>query len=155
MFYVYIYFSKTKNKSKYLCSLFRSSEYNHVAVGDGTLVYEPTGSHRWWLDHGYRDHYPGLQVVLRISGGQLDHLTQTDSNPGGQLDHLKAWQIDDADKGFIPGEWYWVKILTRNDCVGIAARELRKAGVAVPWFVFTPGQLFDFLRRMGAEISLG
>jgi len=151
----YVYFSKTKNKSRHLCSQLNSSEYNHVAVGDGTLVYEPTGSHRWWLDHSYRDHYPGFQVAVAISGGQLDHLNRTESNPGGQLDHLNGWKIDGADSGFVPGEPYWRKIITRRDCVGIAVRELRKAGFRVPWFVLTPGQLFDFLRRNGAEISIG
>ncbi len=111
------------------------SSLSHCAISDGEVVYDPLAN-GFWAHETYAARFPHLkwEVVVDAPGDpQLWRLQVSKSKPG-RWNHIK-------------------RILRRQDCVAAVGRVLAVAGINMPWWIWQPCQLFDWLRAQGFHLE--
>lgn len=116
-----------------LCSLVKSGP-THVAIGDGYVILETVGA-RFFPVEAY--------MKAMESHGAFALVVQTPFNVLLDKDVPKIQPTVSVVR-------HLFRILIRQDCVAAVKRLLRRAGVAVPWWVVTPNQLCRYFQsRLG------
>jgi len=109
------------------------TEYTHVAIGYRGAVLDPVfAGNRFWPLIGYVVGYPGLYDAFEVpvSGD----VPLEDYEGGGPK---PVWPT--------LVRWLTAGVYQTDDCVCVVCGALRKAGVDVPSYIISPGQLHRWL----------